>query len=173
MPRKAFARKTASLTTKRVKKKGKPPAKREQAQMQAMSELGHGTYEIGAMMQRSPNTVRKYISSPMFTDEKFKLLVEKYKEQELLDLTVLSIEARARLHDLVPTMTPIECIALMDKSFSQGRLVSGKSTENIFSLRKIISEAHITIGVENGGKENSKQEEKQIEEAQIVPKADL
>lgn len=100
-----------------------------------------GTYEIGAIMQRAPNTVRKYLTSPMFTDDKFRALVEEYKQKEILDLTTLNIESRARLHDLVPVMTPIEAIALMDKSFTQRRLLEGKSTENIFSLRAIIVEA--------------------------------
>lgn len=142
MPKPAHARKSAALTTKRPKKKGKPPAKREQAQMLAMSELGMGTYEIGAALARSPHTIRKYVQSPLFTDDKFRELVEEYKSKELIDLTVLNIEARGRLHDLVPTMTPIEAIALMDKSFGQRRLLEGKSTENIFSLRQIISDAH-------------------------------
>src|SRR5678815_5210999 len=143
------ARKAATLTTKRPKKKGKMPSKREQAQMLALSDLGLGTYEIGSIMQRSPHTIRKYCQSPMFTDPKFQALVEEYKSKELIDLTALNIESRARLHDLVPTMTPIEAIALMDKSFTQRRLLEGKSTENIFSLRKIISEAHDAISVES------------------------
>jgi hypothetical protein len=123
--------------------------------------------------------VRKYLTSPMFTDEKFQKLVEEYKSKELIDLTVLNIEARARLHDLVPTMTPIEAIALMDKSFGERRLLEGKSTENIFSLRKIISEAHITteahvtVEVKSGGKENKQEEIKSIEEAQVIPQADI
>lgn len=107
-------------------------------------------------MGRAPNTVRKYLESPAFHDPKFKQLVEEYKSKELLDLTMLNIESRARLHDLVPTMTPIETIALMDKSFTQRRLLEGKSTENIFSLRKIISEAHIgVIDATEVGKEQS------------------
>ena len=126
----------------RSKKKGKPPSKREQAMMLALSQLGKKSYEIGALMGRSHNTVAKYIKQPVFTDVKFQKLVEEYKEKEILDLTVLNIEARARLHDLVSVMTPIESIALMDKSFQQRRLLEGKSTENIFSLRKIIQEAH-------------------------------
>lgn len=136
---------TSAAPKGRSKKKGKPPTKREQAQMLALNEMGLGTYEIGSIMGRAPNTIRKYCESPMFTDPKFKELVETYKEKELLDLTALTISARARLHDLIPTMTPIEACAVMDKSFTQRRLVEGKSTENIFSLRKIISEAHASI----------------------------
>lgn len=126
----------------RSKKKGKRPTKREQAQMLALAELGQGTYEIGAALGRSPHTVRRYINSPMFQDPKFAALIEEYKQKELLDLTTLNIEARGRLHDLMPAMTPIEACAVMDKSFQQRRLVEGKSTENIFSLRRIIEEAH-------------------------------
>lgn len=133
--RKAFIR-------KRPKRTNKPPSRKEQAQMLALSELGMGTYEIGEVMGRAPTTIRKYLASPMFQDEKFAALIEDYKAKELIDLTALNIESRARLHDLVPTMTPIEAIALMDKSFGQRRLLEGKSTENIFSLRRIISEAH-------------------------------
>ena len=126
----------------RSKRKGKKPSKKEQAQMLALKQLGKGNYEIGAMMGRSPHTIRKYCQSPVFTDAKFQELVEEYKTKEILDLTVMNISARARIHDLIPVMGPIEAIATMDKSFQQRRLLEGKSTENIFSLRKIISEAH-------------------------------
>lgn len=110
--------------------------------MLALSQLGKKSYEIGALMGRSHNTVAKYIKQPVFTDAKFQKLVEEYKEKEILDLTVLNIEARARLHDLVPVMTPIESIALMDKSFQQRRLLEGRSTANISTLSRIIQEAH-------------------------------
>lgn len=129
----------------RSKTKGKKPTKREQAQMLALSELNLGPYEIGSIMGRAPNTIRKYVQSPMFTDPKFQALVEEYKSKELIDLTAMNISARARIHDLIPTMTPIEAIATMDKSFQQRRLLEGRSTENIFSLRRIIEEAHNAI----------------------------
>jgi len=126
----------------RSKKKGVPPTKREQAQMLALKQLNLGNYQVGEIMGRSPHTIRKYCESPMFTDPAFQKLVEEYKSKELIDLTAMNISARARIHDLIPTMTPIEAIATMDKSFQQRRLIEGKSTENIFSLRKIIEEAH-------------------------------
>ena len=139
-------RKTAKIAERysntRPKKKGKKPPKREQAQMLALHEMGMSDYQVGAIMQRSPHTIKKYCESPMFTDPKFAKLVEEYKSKELIDLTSLTISARARLHDLVPTMAPIEAIALMDRSFQQRRLLEGKSTENISSLRRIITEAH-------------------------------
>jgi hypothetical protein len=124
------------------KKKGKPPTKREQAQMLALKQLGKSEYEIGMSLGRSHHTIAKYTQAPLFTDAKFQDMVEEYKTKEILDLTVLNISARARIHDLIPTMTPIEAIACMDKSFQQRRLLEGKSTENIFSLRRIIEDAH-------------------------------
>ena len=139
----AYKKSKGTAKVGRSKKKGKPPSKREQAQMLALNEMGLGTYEIGSIMGRAPNTIRKYCESPMFTDPNFAKLVEEYKTKELIDLTAMNISARARIHDLIPTMTPIEAIACMDKSFMQRRLVEGKSTENISSLRKIISDAHI------------------------------
>jgi len=126
----------------RSKKKGVPPTKREQAQMLALKQLNLGNYQVGEIMGRSPHTIRKYCESPMFTDPAFQKLVEEYKSKELIDLTAMNISARARIHDLIPTMTPIEAVAVMDKSFQQRRLVEGKSTENIFSLRRIIEDAH-------------------------------
>jgi len=110
--------------------------------MLALRQLNLGTYQVGEIMGRSPHTIKKYCESPMFTDPAFQKLVEEYKSKELIDLTAMNISARARIHDLIPTMTPIEAIATMDKSFQQRRLIEGKSTENIFSLRKIIEDAH-------------------------------
>lgn len=126
----------------RSKKKGKKPSKREQANMLALKELGKGTYQIAAAMGRSPHTIRKYCQSPLFTDPKFRKLVDEYREKELIDVTALTMVARSRLHELAPTMTAIEACAVADRAFHQGRLIAGKSTENVFSLRKIITEAH-------------------------------
>lgn len=148
----------ALKTTKRSKKKGKKPGKREVALMNAMKEMGKSTYEIGALMGRSYHTVKKYCEQAMFHDKKFLEMVEEYKTKEITDLTVLNIEARARIHDLIPMMTPIEAVATMDKTFQQRRLLEGKSTENVFSLKKIISEAH-------KGMVDRKEE---LEEAEVV-----
>ncbi len=135
--------------------------------MLALNDLGMGTYEIGSLMGRSPHTIRKYVQSPMFTDPKFQELVEEYKSKELIDLTALNIEARARIRDLIPSMTPIEAIATMDKSFQQRRLLEGKSTENIFSLRKIISDAH---EIQNTDHRTGKAVE--AEDAQVISEAE-
>lgn len=144
---------------KKPKKKGKRPGKREQALMVAMKDMGKSTYEIGALLGRSYHTVQRYLVEPMFHDKRFLEMVDEYKTKEITDLTVLNIEARARLHDLAPMMTPIEAIALMDKSFQQRRLLEGKSTENVFSLKKIISDAHKSTATE------------EVEEAEVVEHA--
>lgn len=139
---KKFARSQGVRKHGRSKRKGKKPSRKEQAEMKALAEVGHSAYAIAEILGRSKNTVAKYIKSPIFTDPKFKELVNEYKEKEILDLTSLNIEARARIHELIPEMTPIEAVATMDKSFQQRRLVEGNSTENIMSLAKIIREAH-------------------------------
>ena len=137
-----MAQKRWSLSKGRSKKKGLSPTKREIAQMVALKQLNLGTYEIGNIMGRSPHTIRKYCQSPLFTDPKFAVMVEEYKSKELLDLTAMTISARARIHDLIPTMSPIEAVATMDRSFQQRRLLEGKSTQNLSTLSKIIQEAH-------------------------------
>ena len=169
----AFVKRVRSkLSNTRPKRKGKPPSKREIAQMTALTQLGMGTYTVGQIMTRSPHTIRKYVTSEIFTDPKFQQLVEEYKSKELIDLTAMNISARARIHDLIPTMTPIEAIATMDKSFQQRRLLEGKSTENIFSLRKIIEDAHggpDAITRTQTSEEASKEEEASIESEAEAP----
>lgn len=126
----------------RSKKKGKRPTKREIVQMNALKQLGKSAYSIGLSLGRSHHTIQKYINAPFLTDPKYAAMVEDYKQKEILDLTTLNIKSRARLHDLVETMTPLEATALMDRAFQQRRLLEGKSTENVFSLRRIIADAH-------------------------------
>lgn len=131
-----------TLRQGRSKKKGKRLTKKEVAQIAALKALDKSDYEVGMIMGRSPHTVKQYMQSALFTDPKFIQLVEEYKQKELIDLTAINIVARQRIHELLPTMSPIEAVAVMDRSFQQRRLLEGKSTENVFSLRKIISDAH-------------------------------
>jgi len=69
-------------------------------------------------------------------------LVTEIQAKEISDLVVLTVKARERLHDLASRMNPIEAIALMDRTFQQRRLLQGKSTENVATLVKIITEAN-------------------------------
>ena len=65
---------------------GKKPSKKELARMKAMNELGESPTSIAARMDRSHNTVLKYLSSDVYNDPALSEMVEKIKEKELSDL---------------------------------------------------------------------------------------
>ena len=67
-------------------KKDKSPSKKELARMKAMNELGESPTSIAARMDRSHNTVLKYLSSDVYNDPALSEMVEKIKEKELSDL---------------------------------------------------------------------------------------
>ena len=111
--------------------------------MKALSELGHSNHEIEKLTGHSHNTIKKYLEDQeAYNDPKMIQKIEIIKEKEILDLTVLNVGAKKRLHEITPRANMIECIALMDRSFQQRRLIEGKSTANIATLTKIIEEAH-------------------------------
>jgi len=123
--------------------KGKRITKQEFAVIKASSELGKSAYQIQKETGISHNTVARYIKEQeAYNNPKMKEMVQEIKEKEILDLTVLNVRAKARLHEVAARMNPIEAIALMDRSFQQLRLLEGKSTQNISTLTKIIEEAH-------------------------------
>jgi predicted transcriptional regulator len=123
--------------------------KREQALIKASTELGKSSYQIEKETGIAHTTVGRYLKNQeAYADPKMKEMVAQIKEHEILDLTVLNVRAKARLHKIADRMNPIEAIALMDRTFQQIRLVEGKSTQNIASLTKIIQDAH---GDSNGG----------------------
>jgi uncharacterized protein YerC len=128
---------------KRSKRRGKKLSTKEQAEIKALSDLNHSTYAIEKRTGISHNTISKYLANAeAYSDPAMKDKVALIKEKEILDLTVLNVAAKARLHELAPRMNPIEAIALMDRSFQQLRLIEGKSTSNINTLTRIIEEAH-------------------------------
>lgn len=132
---------------KQAKPKGGTPGKRlskpKQAEIKALKEMGQSNYAIEKRTGISHNTIAKYLEdNEAYSDPKMMEKVTQIKEKEILDLTVLGVRAKMRLHDLAPTMNPIEAIALMDRSFQQRRLLEGKSTANIATLTKIVEEAH-------------------------------
>jgi hypothetical protein len=132
-----------AVIQKRKRPKGKRLNKRELATIKASKELGKSDYQIEKETGISHNTIAKYLASnEAYSNPKIKEMVQEIKEKEILDLTVLNVRAKSRLHNLAATMNPIEAIALMDRSFQQLRLLEGKSTQNISTLTKIIEEAH-------------------------------
>jgi len=130
-------------TQRRKRPKGKRLNKREQALIKASTELGKSGYQIEKETGISHTTVGKYLKDQeAYSNPKMKEMVAQIKEHEILDLTVLNVRAKQRLHDVAERLNPIEAIALMDRTFQQIRLLEGKSTTNIASLTKIIQEAH-------------------------------
>lgn len=115
----------------------------EKAEVKALSEMNLTPYAIGKRTGISHHTVAKYLADQeAYNDPGMPELIAKIQEKEIADLTVLTVRARSRLHKLAATMNPIEAIALMDRTFQQRRLLQGKSTENIATLVKIITEAN-------------------------------
>lgn len=115
--------------------------------MGALKALGHTPFKIAQILGRSRNTIAKYLSSELFRDPDFEKKVELIKEREVLDLYSLGAKARLHLDDMITkgALSPLESIALMDRSFQQRRLLEGRSTENVASLTKIIQAAHENV----------------------------
>lgn len=111
--------------------------------MKALSTVGMTPYAISKRTGINEHTVAKYLANQeAYNNPKMQQLVAQVLEKEIMDLTVLTVKARQRLHERAPFMNAIESIALMDRSFQQRRLLEGKSTSNIATLRKIINEAN-------------------------------
>lgn len=131
---------------KTKRRSGKPLKAKEKAEIKALSDMGHSNYAIEKRTGISHNTIDKYLSDQAaYADPKMQEKITKIKEKEILDLTILNVKAKNRLHDLAPRANMIESIALMDRTFQQLRLLEGKSTQNIATLTKIVEEAHAAI----------------------------
>lgn len=145
-------------------KKGRKLRKSSKANITALSQLGMTNSQIEKRTGHSHHTIKAYLeSAEAYSDPNMARMVEQLKEKEILDLTVLNTEAKARLHELAPRMNPIEAIALMDRTFQQQRLLEGKSTANIATLTKFIQEAHDAAPKEQkdgGGKASRGDKEK-------------
>ena len=127
----------------RGKRKKKKLNVLETAQVLALSRSGATPYGIEKRTGISHNTVAKYLAAQeAYSDPGMKQLVDKILENEISDLVVLQTRARKRLHEIAERMNPIEAIALMDRTFQERRILEGKSTANISTLVKIITEAN-------------------------------
>lgn len=127
----------------RGRRKGKKLNVLEKAEVKALTNLGHSSYGVSKRTGINVGTIEKYLrDQEAYSDPKMMALVEEIQAHEIEDLTVLTVRARARLHDIANRMNPIEALALMDRSFQQRRLLQGKSTENIATLHKIIIAAN-------------------------------
>ena len=123
---------------------GLKPNKKELARMKAMHDLGLSPTAIARKMEKSHNTVIKYLDSDVYNDPAIAKMVERIKEKELDDLTLLGAKARKNLHTMLDRGKGgmIPTVAVMDRSFQQRRLLEGNSTQNIANLTAIIQAAH-------------------------------
>jgi len=119
---------------------GRKPDKKELARMKAMSDLGVSPTAIAKKMEKSHNTILKYLRSEVFTDPDISQMVAQIKEKETADLYLIGGKARQRIHELLDggKMRPIEAVATMDRAFQQRRLLEGQSTINLNSLSALV-----------------------------------
>ena len=131
-----------TLVHKRKKRKGRKLTKVEVGGIVALHELGQTNYAINKHTRLSNGVIKKYLANAeAYSTPKMRELIDRIKEHEVLDLSILNVKAKQRLHEIAERMNPIEAIALMDRTFQQRRLLEGKSTENIRTLTTIIQEA--------------------------------
>jgi len=121
--------------------------------MIVLKDLGNSPTAIGEKLNRSHNTISKYLDSDVYKDPKIGKLVDVIKEKEVEDLYLLGGKARNNIHKLLDEgkMKAIENIACMDRVFQQRQLLTGKSTQNIYQLTTIIEAAHTQKGNGHGG----------------------
>lgn len=121
---------------------GTKPTKKELARIKVMREMGESPTAIARRIGRSHNTVIKYLRSDVYENPDIKAIVDRMREKELEDLWLLNAKARKNLHDMLDKGKGgmIPTIALMDRSFTQRRLLEGNSTSH--NLIEVITEAH-------------------------------
>jgi hypothetical protein len=132
------------LSNFKHKSKSFKVTRNEAARIKALDQIGMTPYRISKITGRARNTIANVLNSQVYKDPHFEKKIELIKEKELLDLYQIGGRARHHLTNLLEagSLTPLETIAAMDRSFQQRRLLEGKSTENIASLTKIIEAAH-------------------------------
>lgn len=139
---------------------GKKPDRKMLAQWKVSHDLGNSNNAIGKTYGVSHHTVKKYLTSDAYDDPQIAAIVERIKEAELRDLTVIGAKARANLHNVLDSMTPdnlrpgtmaaakwarasaIPITAILDRGFQQRRILEGKGAEGISNLTAIIQAAH-------------------------------
>ena len=111
------------------------PTKIEIAEMKTLHDMGHSPRAIGRQLKRSNHTVTKYLAKvnegDLQSDPELQQLVRLTKEKERERLEGIWLKASKKVSDLLDkdNVTLIPCIAAMDRSFQQLRLVKGEPTE--------------------------------------------
>ena len=124
------------------------PIKSELAYFKVLSDQGMTPNAIGVMMGRDPKTVSKYLSQEI-TDPEVERMVELIRKAELSQLYQIGLKSRVILIDYLDSVlagerevNPISVTAILDRTFTQRRLLEGSSTMNISSLTAIIHAVH-------------------------------
>ena len=113
---------------------GKKPNKRELARMKVLSDMGESNRSIARQLGKGHGTIKKYLNSDVFTNApEIDRMVEQIKDREVADLALLGARGRQHIHELLDEgkSTLIPLIALVDRTFQQRQLLTGKSTVNL------------------------------------------
>ena len=128
---------------------GKKPTKSEIAKMIVLHGMGRSPTCIAGELERSHHTVLKYLRRADFSDPEILKYIDKVKKSELAELQGIGGKARAILNDYLDDVLdgkrepqPIPITAVLDRTFTQKRLLEGSSTANIANLTAIIEQAH-------------------------------
>ncbi len=124
------------------------PIKSELAYFKVLSDQGMTPNAIGKLIGRDPKTVSKYLSQEI-TDPEVERMVELIRKAELSQLHQIGLKSRVILIDYLDSVlagerevNPISVTAILDRTFTQRRLLEGSSTMNISSLTAIIHAVH-------------------------------
>ena len=102
--------------------------------MKALSDMGESNRSIARQLGKGHGTIKKYLNSDVFTNApEIDRMVEQIKDREVADLTLLGARGRQHIHELLDEgkSTLIPLIALVDRTFQQRQLLTGKSTVNL------------------------------------------
>jgi len=112
------------------------PTKKELAQFKVLNDLGLTPNAISKRIKRDPKTIKKYLTSDVYTDPEITAMVDLIKEREINDLYLIGAKSRKRIHELLDegNTKVIETVAIMDRTFQQRRLLEGQSTVNVAQL---------------------------------------
>lgn len=125
----------------------KKPDKIELARMKVLSDLGNTPKAIGRMIQRDGKTVSSYLRRPeIFEDPEIQTLISEYRKKEIDDLDSIIMKARQRIHELLDEgkLPAIPATAIMDRAFTQRRLLEGQPTQNL-DTRSVMVHLQVTM----------------------------
>ena len=105
--------------------------------------MGESNRSIARRLSKGHSTVKRYLNSAVFTDPSIGKMIERIKEKEVDDLTLLGARGRQHIHELLDEgkSSMIPTIALIDRTFQKRRLLEGKTTVNIGLKTQLVEAA--------------------------------